>query len=203
MTGRRALILAGTGMLAGVAEELVRDGWHVVLPSRRYSPIAVSEPKQGLATLRALRPRGHRPDNGGNGRRGKPGRAIWVEAGWDQPRELATKAESALGGPADLLVAWVHEQYRRSAMGAVERLVAPEAPVVEVRGVGGPPAEPEPLLAAHPTQLVMVGAVSDQGGNRPLSHAEITEGVLGAVRRAVEGRAPSLHQVGQSRPLVR
>ncbi|NKQ52646.1 hypothetical protein HFP15_07100 [Amycolatopsis sp. K13G38] len=188
-------------MLAGVAEDLVRGGWHVVLPSRRYHPIAVPEQKQGLAALRALRPRGHLPTTG-NGQ-ARPGRAIWVEAGWDRPRELAAKAEAALEGPADLLVAWVHEQYRRAVMGAVERLLMPRAPVVEVRGVGGPPVEPEPLLAAHPTQLVMVGSVSDLGGNRPLAHAEITEGVLEAVHRAIEGRAPSLHQVGQSRPLVR
>ncbi|HVW41772.1 MAG TPA: hypothetical protein VHC18_10515 [Amycolatopsis sp.] len=202
MTGRRALILAGTGMLAGVAEELVRAGWHVVLPSRRYHPVALYEPKHGLAALRALRPRGHRREGGGNGSRDDTGRAIWVQAGWDRPRELAGKAEPALGGPADLLVAWVHEQYRRSVLGAAEHLLAPRAPVVEVRGTGGLPVQPEPLLVAHPTQLVLVGAVSEQG-NRPLSHAEITDGVLDAVRRAVEGRAPSLHQVGQSRPLVR
>lgn len=204
MTGRRALILAGTGMLSGVAEALVEDGWHVVLPSRRYSPIAVPEPKQGMAALRALRPRGHRPTGNGNGNGGrKAGRALWVEAHWDRPRELSTKAQSALGGPADLMVAWIHEQYRRSVMGACERLLVPRAPVVEVRGVGGPPVEPEPLLAAHPTQLVMVGALSELDDSRPLSHAELTEAILGAVNRAVEGRAASLHQVGQSRPLVR
>jgi len=202
MKGRRALILAGTGMLAEVAEDLVAGGWHVVLPSRRYHPIAVPEPKPGIAALRALRPRGHLPTNG-NGDRGKPGRAIWVEAHWDRPRDLAEKAAAALDGPAELLVAWVHEGYRRAVMGAAERLLSPGAPVVEVRGVGGPQVEPQPLLAAHPTQLVMIGAISDLGGNRPLGHAEIATGVLDAVHRAVEGRAPSLHQVGQSRPLVR
>ena len=201
MTGMRALILAGTGMLTGVAEELVRDGWHVVLPSRHYHPIAVFEQQRGAAALRALRPRGHRPDRAGG--HDERGRAIWVEAGWDHPRQLATKAESALGRPADLLVAWVHEQYRRPVLDAVEGMLAQRAPVVEVRGAGGPPVEPEPLLIAHPTQLVLVGEVSEQGGNRPLSHGEITDGVLGAVRRAVDGRSPSLHQVGQSRPPVR
>jgi NAD(P)-dependent dehydrogenase (short-subunit alcohol dehydrogenase family) len=198
MTGRKALILAGTGMLAGVVEALVREGWQVVLPCRRYSPIG-TQPKPGIAALRALRPRGHRPQA-----TPKAGRAIWVESYWDRPRELAAKADTALDGSADLLVAWVHEQYRRSVLGACERLLATGAPVVEVRGIGGPPVEPEPLLAAHPTQLVMIGSISETGsGNRPLAHAEVTEGVLGAVCRAVEGRAASLHQVGQSRPLVR
>ena len=200
MTGRRALVLAGKGMLAGVAEELVRHGWHVVLPCRRYHPLALPDPNPGRAALRALRPRGHRPD-GGDHR--EPGRAIWVESRWDRPRELAAKAEPALGGPADLLVAWVHEQYRRAVLGAVETLLAPSAPVVEVRPAAGLPAEPEPVLAAHPTQLVLVGSVSEHGGNRPLPHAELTSGVLEGMRRAVEGHAPSLHQVGQSRPMVR
>jgi hypothetical protein len=201
MTGRRALILAGSGMVSGVAEALVQDGWQVVLPSRRYRPIAVPEAKQGIAALRALRPRGHRPNGNGNGR--KAGRALWVEAHWDRPRELSTKTQAALGGAADLMVAWVHEQYRRSVMGACERLLVPGAPVVEVRGAGGPPIEPEPLLAAHPTQLVMVGSLSEVDDSRPLSHTELTDAILGAVNRAVEGRAASLHQVGQSRPLVR
>ncbi len=198
------MILAGTGMLSEVAETLVREGWHVVLPSRRYSPIAVPEPKQGVAALKALRPRGHRPTNGtGTGGGRKPGRALWVESHWDRPRELAKKAEAALGGPADLMVAWVHEQYRRSVLGACERLLTPHAPVVEVRGAGGPPVEPEPLLTAHPTQLVMVGAVSELDNSRPLAHAELSGAILFAVNRAVEGRPTSLHQVGLSRPLVR
>jgi hypothetical protein len=200
MTGRTALILAGTGMLAGVAEALVGEGWHVVLPCRRYHPMAVPEPKPGRAALRALWPRGHRPTANSTG---TGGRAIWVEAHWDRPRELATKAESALGGPADLMVAWVHEQYRRAVLGATERLLTPGAPVVEVRAAGGPPEEPEPVLVAHPTQLVMIGSLSGHGDDRPLQHIEVTEGVLGAVRRAIEGRPASLHQIGQSRPLVR
>jgi hypothetical protein len=188
-------------MLSGVAEALVRDGWHVVLPCRRYRPIAVPEAKQGKAALKALRPRGHRPN--GNAIGGpRAGRALWVEAQWDRPRELSTKAEAALGGPADLVVAWVHEQYRRAVLGACEWLLAPGAAVVEVRAAGGPPVEPEPVLAAHPTQLIVVGALSELDDSRPLSHGELTEAILGAVERAVEGRPASLHQVGQSRPLV-
>ncbi|WAL63398.1 hypothetical protein ORV05_20515 [Amycolatopsis cynarae] len=204
MTGRKALILAGTGMLASVAQALVRDGWTVVLPCRRYHPIAVPEPRQGLAARAALRPPGHRITGDGSG-----GRAIWVEAHWDQPRELAEKAGSVLGGPADLLVAWVHEEFRGPVLAQVTRLLAPGCPVVEVRGTTGAaavPAElsdPRPALDQHPTQLVLIGSVSEHGGDRPLSHSEIAGGVLGAVRRAVDGRPPSLHRIGQTRPLVR
>lgn len=200
MPAKKALVLAGTGMLTDVAEALVRDGWHVVLPCRRYRPIAEPEPKMGRMALRALRPRGNRPTSGAAAR--GPGRARWVQAHWDRPRDLADKADRALGGPADLLVAWVHEQYRRSVLGACERLLVPGAPVVEVRGAGGPAVEPEPILAAHPTQLVLAGSLSEFDGTRPLSHAELNDAIVEAVRRAVDGHATSLHQVGQSRPLV-
>lgn len=183
-------------MLTDVVEALVRDGWHVVLPCRRYSPIAEPGPRSGRLALRALRSRGraaHVP---------RSGHAWWVQAQWDRPRELAGKAERALGGPADLLVAWVHEQYRRSVLGACEPLLAPDAPVVEVRGAGGTPDGPEPLLAAHPTQLVLFGSLSEFDDTRPLSHAELNDAIVDAVGRAVDGHPPSLHQAGQSRPVM-
>jgi len=202
MAGRRALILAGTGMLAGIAENLTRDGWHVVLPSRRYHPLDC-ETRPGAAALRALRRPGHRPTRPGALRPWSGGRAIWVEAHWDRPRELAAKAGSALRGPADLLVAWVHEEYRRSVMGAVESLLADDAPVVEVRNGSGEFAPPDPLLTQHPTQLVQLGTVSAYDAHRSLPHAEITEGVLDAVHRALAGAPTATHQVGQARPLVR
>lgn len=216
MTGRKALILAGTGMLDTVEEALVRDGWTVVLPSRRYHPVAVPESSKGLAARAALRPKGHQPTGDGTGGDGTGtdgdgagGRAIWVEAHWDRPGELAEKAGSVLGGPSDLLVAWVHEEFRGPVLAEVSRLLAPGRPVVEVRGTTGAaavPAElddPRPALDGHPTQLVLIGAVSESGGDRPLSHGEISDGVLEAVRRAVEGRSTSLHRIGMARPLVR
>ncbi|RZQ63016.1 hypothetical protein [Amycolatopsis suaedae] len=167
-------------MLAGVAETLTRDGWLVVLPSRRYSPLA-DEQNDGA------------------------GRAIWVEAQWERPRELAAKAEQALGGPADLLVAWVHDSYRRSVMEVVEPLLAPDAPVVEVRDANTTPATdppPDPLLARRPTQQVLLGTVSEVDEHRSLGHAEIAEGMLTAVHRAVEGKPSSIHQIGQRRPVL-
>jgi hypothetical protein len=45
--------------------------------------------------------------------------------------------------------------------------------------------------------------VSERDPHRSLGHAEIAEGVLVALRRAMEGRASSVHQVGLGRPLVR
>ncbi|GAB3571465.1 hypothetical protein GCM10027445_26900 [Amycolatopsis endophytica] len=202
MAGRKALILAGTGMLAGIAENLTREGWHVVLPCRRYHPLD-TEVRPGAAALRSLRRPGHRPYRGGPGRARPDGKATWVEAHWDRPRELAAKAEAALRGQADLLVAWIHEEYRRSVMGAVEGLLAHGAPVVEVRNAFGGVDLPDPLLPSHPTQVVQLGTVSAHDAHRCLAQAEIGEGVSDAVRRAIEGHPTSTHQVGQLRPLVR
>ena len=178
---RRALVIGGTGMLAGCAAALVADGWHVVLPSRRHAPIPDVAPASG-------------------------GHALWVEADWAEPKKLASRAERALGGHADLLVAWVHSRARPSVLRAVARLLAPGAPVVEVHGsssanpVGGCP---DPILDDHPTQQVVLGYIMQNGRTRWLTHAETVEGVLDAVHRALDGRPPAVHQVGEFRPASR
>ena len=183
MTGKRALVLGGTGMLAGCAEALVAEGWHVVLPSRRYAPIPAN-------------------DGDGNGHR----KALWVEATWSEPAALADGAARALGGPADLLVAWVHRTERISVLRAVAPLLAPGAPVVEVHGsasanpVGGCP---DPVLEDHPTQQIVLGFVRHAGRTRWLTHQEISAGVLDGVRRALAGKPSAVHQVGEFRPVHR
>lgn len=202
MTGGRALILAGAGMMPEVVKALVLHGWHVVLPSRRYSPIAVPEAKPGMAARKGRGSTGLvRPAHGDT----EQGRAIWVEAGWDRPDELAEKAEAALAGPADLLVAWVHGEYRSAVMCSVERLLAEDASVVEVWPAAAtePPFGHRPSLEGHPTQLVVLGMLSEYDSSRAVCQSEITEGVLTAVRRAVEGNPASVHQIGRTRPMVR
>jgi hypothetical protein len=217
-------------MLSEVAEALVRQGWHVVLPSRRYSPLSAEEPRPGAAASRALRPPGHVRERGGSaldapetrdaddvpdaagapgapgvGNVPEPGRALWVEASWDCPHRLADKAEVALGGPVDLLVSWVHGEYRLPVMQAVERLLAETAPVVEVHAAsrGGAPVETGSSLPANPTQVVLLGNVSEHDETRSPSHGEIADGVLEAVRRALGGHPASAHQIGYLRPMVR
>jgi hypothetical protein len=167
----RALVLGGTGMLAGAAAALLDDGWHVVLPSRRQ------------------------PATSG---------AHWVKADWTNPSALADAVGDALGGPADLLVAWVHREVRTGVLRAVAPLLAPGAPVVEVHGsasanpLGGCP---DAVLAGHPTQQVVLGYVQHAGRTRWLTHQEISAGVLDAVHRALEGRPAAVHQVGDFRPV--
>src|SRR5436190_3444255 len=168
MTIRRALVLGGTGMLAGAVASLVDDGWLVVLPSRRYAPIPVAD-----------------SDIPGSGR------ALWVAADWSEPDLLAQRAKRALGGRAQLLIAWVHREHRETVLHAVAPLLAPRAPVVEVHGstsadpLGGCP---EPVLDSHPTQQVVLGFVYTGGRTRWLSDAETSKGVLDAVQRALIGK---------------
>lgn len=175
----RALVVGGTGMLSGVVAELVRDGWHVVVPSRRYAPIPLDLPESSGEDDR---------------------QAIWIEADWSVPGSFAERADKALGGKADLLVAWVHDAYREDVLAAVAPLLARDALVVEVRGaaaVAPHGGRPEPSLPEHQTQLVVLGFVRDGEGTRWLTHREISEGVLDAVRRALADRPPATHQIGE------
>ncbi|MDQ3403077.1 MAG: hypothetical protein M3548_06740 [Actinomycetota bacterium] len=168
---RRALVLGGTGMLAGCVHVLVRDGWHVVLPSRRHAPIATEPPGTG--------------------------RALWVAADWSAPQDLAARAERALGGPADLLIAWVADSEREAVLNAVEPLLAANASVVEVHTHSTGMGAPEPVLAGRPTHVVVLGYVSHAGRARWLHQREIADGVMTSVARALAGRPPGVHQVGE------
>ena len=178
-TTRHALIIGGTGMLSACTSVLVAEGWHVVLPSRRYAPIPTT------------------PGNSGTGR------ALWVAADWSDPRGLAERAKRALGGPVELLVAWVHREHRPAVLFAVAPLLARGAPVVEVHGSSAAvltDGYPEPVLTNHPTQQVVLGFVPVGRTSRRLSHEEISDGVLAAVRRALSDKPPAVHQVGEPRP---
>lgn len=174
-------MITGSGVLAGCVAELVGAGWHVVVPSRRHVPIP--------------EPRGHEP--------GSSGRAIWVVADWSEPAALVERAGRALMGRADLLVAWLPASTAPGVLAAVCGLLRPAAPVVEVRSATSARQVrglPEPRLPDHPTQQVVLGCVRDGGRARWLTSSEATEGVLAAMRRAIEGRRPVLHQVGELVP---
>jgi hypothetical protein len=126
-------------------------------------------------------------------------------AAWPEPATLVAAASEALGGPADLLVAWVHREVRVSVLRAVAPLLADGAPVVEVHGsasanpLGGCP---DPVLPGHPTQQVVLGYVRHAGRTRWLTHDEVSAGVLDAVHRALDGKPPHVHQVGEFRGVM-
>ncbi|KAA2261654.1 hypothetical protein F0L68_16195 [Solihabitans fulvus] len=189
-------------MLVGCAEALVAEGWRVVLPSRRQAVLSAEVTAQpaglGIAARQSMRPPGHLPTAVEDGPRTPQVR--WVSADWSEPELLASATEDALDGPADLLVAWVHPTYRAAVLRAVAPLLAPHAPVVEVHGSeSADPVRglPDPVLSTHPTQLVVLGCVRHSGTTRWLSHAEISTAVREAVHRALDGRAPSAHVVGE------
>ena len=164
---RTALMLGGTGMLAGCAQRLVERGWQVVLPSRTQPLMADDGPGRAA---RASISRGHRP--------------TWVRADWARPHEFASEVEYELQGrPVNLLVAWVHDSYREGVLRAVQHLLAEGAPVVEVH-TSAP--VPDPVLS-NPTQQVLLGHFAHDAAQRT------SRAVLDAVERALEGRAPSLH----------
>jgi hypothetical protein len=129
--------------------------------------------------------------------------ATWVQADWSQPDTLAERSHIALGGPADLLVAWVHGSFRVPVLRALSPLLAEDAPVVEVHGSSSAnPVRgcPEPVLSQHPTQQVVLGFLRHEGRTRWLTHKETVDGVLAAIDRALDGRQHEVHQVGEFRP---
>lgn len=167
----RALVLGGAGMLSGVESHLVARGWHVVLPSRRYQPI----PAQGS------------------------GRATWVHATPREPDRLAAAVGKVLDGhAADLLVSWVAAVDRRRVLDAVAPLLADQAPIVDVcppiAAVGD--AAEEPALPGHPTHRVILGHIGASPRTRALTQGQIADGINHALRRALAGLPPSVHQVG-------
>jgi NAD(P)-dependent dehydrogenase (short-subunit alcohol dehydrogenase family) len=193
MNERTALVLGGTGMLKGCADELLAQGWQVVLPSRR------PEGTLGRAAKAALRGRSHLPHVSEVREVGEAQR-VTVTADWSRPQELVDRVREVMDRPADLLVAWVHASYRDDVLKAVAPLLTPHAPVVEVHDSGAiNPVRgvPDPALDGHPTQQVVLGFVRHGGSTRWLSHEETSVGVLEAVHRALAGRPPSVHQVGE------
>ncbi|EHY88251.1 hypothetical protein SacazDRAFT_01319 [Saccharomonospora azurea NA-128] len=168
------MILTGAGMLSDVARDLVSDGWRVVQPSRRYVPVPADEVTHPT------------------------GRAIWVEARWDEPEALVRDVDRALDGEfVDLVVVWLHDADRPAVMNAVEPLLSPMAPVVDVRSMSDVGAVPEQAVG-RAVQHVFLGNMSARNG-RPLGQTEIVDGVRAAVAQALAGAPPARHDVGLRR----
>lgn len=172
---RAAVVVGGTGMLAGVVEALAEDGLSVVVPSRRGWRSVV--PSRG--EVRSVRAR------------------------WQEPDELATSVRSALVAPVELMVAWIHTPHREPVLTALAPSLATAAPVVEVWGSAGadPLATlPVPTLRDHPTHQVVLGYARSASGPRWLTNSEIADGVSTATKRALDAHRPGVHEVGTLRP---
>lgn len=175
---RHALVIGGGGTLNPCAEWLAARQWHVVLPCRHYHPLA------------------NCPDTSS-----EFGKALWVEANWSEPEKLAENAAAVLERPAELVVAWLPQQYRAAVLCAVAGLLSHDACVVEVySGESLPHGLPDPALPGCVTQRVALGYVPAQGGAnlaRHITHSEATRAINDAVARAVRGAPPRADQVGE------
>lgn len=175
---RRALVIGGGGTLNPCAEWLAAHGWHVVLPCRRYHPLT------------------NCPETGSDF-----GKALWVEASWSEPEQLVDKAATALEHPAELVVAWLPEQYRSAMLRTVARLLTDDAGIVEVySGEALRHGLPEPALPERVTQRVALGYVPARAGAnlaRRISHAEAIRAINDAIARAARGAPPRADQIGE------
>ncbi|RNL86050.1 hypothetical protein [Halostreptopolyspora alba] len=169
----RGLVIGGTGMLAGTVRGLAARGWELVVPSRR---------RPGFV------------EHSENVR--------WVRGEWADPAELAGAVTREGSASCELLVAWVHTPHRESVLRAVEPLLTPHAPVVEVwaSATRDPLATLPPAALDHPTHRVVLGYERSENSVRWLTDTEISEGVLAATFAALTGAPPTVHEVGALRP---
>ena len=193
MTGR-ALVLGGTGMLAGCVAALVGDGWHVVLPSRRHAPIPAEPIERGefkpgayaraalaVARAQAVQCRAQSVVGGGRLVRARPvRRPCRPGPGW------VRRPAGGVGARGD----------RARVMQAVRPLLAPAAPVVEVLGSDRRPAARR-TRCSPATRPSRSSCLSASAAN-PLAHPR-RDLRRGARRREPGNRGPcaGVHQLGE------
>lgn len=158
------LVVGGTGMLAGVVKALAGDGGRLSRLSRRASAYAL------------------------------PGRAFDCDYHDEAGFTAALDAAAAGQGPVDLAVAWFHTLKIAAPRRLAERVGTPGAPgrLFQVLGSAvADPARPDRLRTAAavaeglPTcrlRQVVLGFRVEPAGARWLTDAEISDGVLRAVR---------------------
>lgn len=170
-----ALVIGGTGMLRHAVHELVGRGSRVIAVSR--NPDRAAPPQTS------------------------PGEFFPVAADWADPKSLVDAIAAATDERrAELVVVWVHTPYRAALMRELERVVAPDAIVVQVWGSAA--QDPRGYLTTERVELpgrtsrdVFLGYVIRESGARWLTHREISEGVLHAI-----DQPEATHTVGQIDP---
>lgn len=158
------LVVGGTGMLAGLVEALAGDGGRLSLVARRASAHGLS------------------------------GRAFDCDYHDEAAFTAALDAAVAGQGPVDLAVAWFRTLRLAAPRRLAERVGTPGAPgrLFQVLGSGvADPARPDRLRFAAEVagglpdcrlRQVVLGFRVESGGARWLTDAEISGGVLRAVR---------------------
>jgi hypothetical protein len=179
-----ALVVGGTGMLAGVVRGLVRAGCRTAVVARNASRIT------GVVA-------GTRD----------PERVLAVPADYTRPDSLKAALDAALmsGERFATAVLWVHRPHRPVVREVVSGLLAADALLVDVLGSAAldpsrerPPAPPSLPESGVTYRQVVLGFTEGQGGSRWLTHQEISDGVLAAV--ADGDRGPATRVVGRVEP---
>ncbi len=179
-----ALVVGGTGMLAAATLALARD-------YRVVSVIARNRDR-----LQDLAARLHRPPGGEQAAGGGPWSGIINPIALDYRDTAALRAalQDAVRqhGPIELAVCWIHRTAPAAPAVVAAFTGTPERPgrFFHVQGsVAADPARAEPGQRAALEQAgpilyreVILGFVIEEGRSRWLTHREISEGVLEAIR---------------------
>ncbi|RAJ60012.1 hypothetical protein K378_04709 [Streptomyces sp. Amel2xB2] len=178
-----ALVVGGTGMLAGVVRGLVRAG-------RRTAVVARSE-----ARIRSV---AAGTDD--------PAKVLAVPADYTRPETLETALGQALtaGERFTAAVLWVHGSHRPVVHGLLADRLAPGALLVDVLGSAvldpsrGALRRPAYAVPGAAYRAAVLGFADGADGMRWLTHAEISDGVLAALEEGSE--APPARVVGRVEP---
>ncbi|MER6628587.1 hypothetical protein ABT301_10135 [Streptomyces sp. NPDC000987] len=163
-----ALVVGGTGMLAGVVRGLVADGRRTAVVAR--SEEALNAPADGAGPAGEVLPLS----------------ADYSDAGRFRAALRRARREAGLFRLAAL---WVHTPGRETALPVVAEVLAEDAVVVDVRGsaAADPTRErvpPPSVLDRAPRDYrpVVLGFTDGPAGPRRLTHQEISDGVLAVAR---------------------
>lgn len=159
--GGHALVVGGSGMLAGLCRRLAHDGWQVSIVGRDRSK---------LTRATAGSPRMH---------------AISVDYEQIGPFAAALMPAAADRGPIVLAVCWIRSRAPQSLRAAADAL-APGAPFFHV--IGGQRSDASAAVIGElerrdglDYRQVRLGVVIEHGRKRWLTNDEISDGVYTAI----------------------
>ncbi|MEO1279563.1 MAG: short-chain dehydrogenase [Planctomycetota bacterium] len=158
---RRALVVGGTGMLAGLVESLASAGWSVAVLARGRERLDAVARHPNVAAL---------------------------QADYRDLEAFETAVRTAL--PVGLVVAWIHSTAPLAPLCLARLVERPDATVeyhhvlghADGRGYEAPHVEDFAALPGIDYRQVVLGEVRERSGTRWLTHDEIASGVLRAIR---------------------
>lgn len=172
---RHALVVGGTGMLAGVVEVLAARGWRVSVLARG---------RQGLDELERL-----------------PG-VTAVQADYRDLPAFEAAIRGVL--PVDLVVAWIHSTAPQAPLRLAHMVADAQRPVWYYHVLGSSGGFQVPAVADFTSvsglryHQIALGYAREDGVSRWLTHGEIAAGVM----RAIDDGSPR-SIVGQLEPWSR